>query len=96
MPGPVLGIAEGIETAFGAMKMFDLPTWAALSDWGVEKFEPPAETKHLVIYADNDSHGAGQRAAYALAARMSGRLKVGVMIPVKPDTDWNDVLLERG
>jgi len=45
-----------------------------------------------VIFADNDANGAGQRAAYALAARLSGRFEVDVKIPEKPDTDWNDVL----
>jgi putative DNA primase/helicase len=91
-PGPVLGIAEGIETAFAAMKMFGIPTWAALSDSGVAKFEPPVDTKRLIIFADNDQNGAGQRAAYALAARLSGRIEVEVKIPEKPGADWNDML----
>jgi putative DNA primase/helicase len=91
----VLGIAEGIETALAAAKMFGIPTWAALSDWGVEKFVPPAGVARLVIFADNDTHGAGQRAAYALAARLSGQLEIEVRISEKPGTDWNDVLLGR-
>jgi putative DNA primase/helicase len=94
-PEPVLGVAEGIETALAAMQMFGIPTWAALSDWGVEKFEPPVGTKRLLIFADNDSHCAGQRAAYSAAARLSKRLEVEVKIPEKPGTDWNDVLLEK-
>ena len=101
-PDDVLGIAEGIETALAAMKMFGIPTWAALSDSGVEKFEPPAETQRLVIFGDNDSQVdgpgtafAGQRAAYALAARLSGQLEIEVRIPEKPGTDWNDVLQAR-
>jgi putative DNA primase/helicase len=93
MPGPVMGIAEGIETAFAAMKMFGIPTWSALNAGGVERFEPPVETKRLIIFADNDINGTGQRAAYALAARLSGRVAVDVRIPDQPDTDWNDVLL---
>jgi putative DNA primase/helicase len=94
VPGPVLGVAEGIETALAAMKMFTIPTWAALSDWGVEKFDPPAETRHLMIFGDNDPHGAGQRAAYALAARLAGRMQVEVKIPEKSGADWNDILME--
>jgi putative DNA primase/helicase len=96
MPGSVLGIAEGIETAFAAMKMFSIPTWAALNAGGVERFEPPVETERLIIFGDNDQNGTGQRAAYALAARLSGRLQLEIKIPEKPDTDWNDVLIERG
>jgi len=96
MPGSVLGIAEGIETALAAMKMFTVPVWAALNAGGVERFEPPVEAKRLIIFADNDQNGAGQRAAYALAARLSGRLQLEIKIPEKPDTDWNDILLDRG
>ena len=95
MPGPVLGIAEGIETALAAMKMFTIPTWAALNAGGVEKFEPPVETERLIIFGDNDQNGVGQRGAYALAARLSGRIQVEVKIPEKSGTDWNDALLGR-
>jgi putative DNA primase/helicase len=49
-----------------------------------------------VIFADNDSHGAGQRAAYSAVGRLSGRIEVEVRIPEKSGTDWNDVLLGRG
>jgi putative DNA primase/helicase len=94
--GPVLGIAEGIETAIAAMKLFSIPTWSALNAGGIEKFEPPAETNRLTIFGDNDQNGVGQRAAYALAARLSGRIQVEVKIPETPDSDWNDALLERG
>ncbi|MGX4772015.1 DUF7146 domain-containing protein [Bradyrhizobium guangdongense] len=94
-PDDVLGVAEGIETALAAAKMFGVPTWAALSDWGVERFEPPPEVARLVIFGDNDKNGAGQKAAYALAARMAGRLKVEVRIPEIGGTDWNDVVRDR-
>lgn len=94
-PEQVLGIAEGIETALAAGKLSGIPTWAALSDWGLEKFEPPAGIQRLTIFADHDEHGAGQRAAYALAARLSGRIDLEVRIPDRAGADWNDVLLGR-
>lgn len=90
---PVMGVAEGIETALAAGKLFGVPTWAALSDVGVEKFEPPAGTERLTIFGDNDAAGAGQRAAFALAARLAPRMRVEVRIPDETGTDWNDVLL---
>lgn len=86
----VLGVAEGIETAIAAMTISGIPTWAALDAGGVERFEPPAEIKRLIVFGDNNSNGTGQRAAYALASRLSGRLEIEVRIPEKPDTDWND------
>jgi putative DNA primase/helicase len=92
-PGAVLGVAEGIETAFAAEKLFRMPVWAALSDWGVEKFEPPAGTERLIIFGDNDANGAGQKAAYGLASRLAPRIGVELKIPLETDTDWNDVLL---
>jgi putative DNA primase/helicase len=94
-PEPVLGVAEGLETAFAAMRMFGIPTWSALNADGVEKFEPPVETQRLIIFGDNDENGRGQRAAYTLAARLSGHVEVEIRIPDKSDTDWNDVLLGR-
>lgn len=95
-PSDVLGVGEGIETALAAAKMFAIPTWAALSDWGVEKFEPPAGIKRLIIFGDNDQNGAGQRAAYALAARLAGTLQVEVRIPNQTGSDWNDDVLAQG
>jgi putative DNA primase/helicase len=89
-----MGVAEGIETAFAAAKLFDVPTWAALNDGGVAKFEPPAIVEHLLIFGDNDGNGAGQRAAHALAARLVPRMRVDVRIPDEPGTDWNDILVK--
>ncbi len=87
-----MGIAEGIETALAAMKLFGIPTWSALSTYGVETFEPPSEVQRLIIFADNDVNGAGQRAAEALAGRLSSRIAVEIKIPERPGTDWNDIL----
>jgi putative DNA primase/helicase len=89
-----MGIAEGLETALASAQLFGMPVWAALSDNGVAKFEPPTIAEHLVIMGDHDANGAGQRAAYALASRL--RIRVEVKIPDAPDSDWNDVLRVTG
>jgi putative DNA primase/helicase len=93
-PGPILGVAEGIETAFSAARLFGIPTWSALNAVGIETFEPPPEVTRVAIFGDNDINHVGQRAAHALAARLSSRgLGVEVQIPDKPGADWNDVPL---
>jgi putative DNA primase/helicase len=91
-----LGIAEGVETALSAARLFNMPVWSGLTTYGVETFEPPPGVQRLVIFGDHDAKGAGQRAAHRLAARLAGRITVEVKIPEQPGTDWNDVLLGRG
>jgi putative DNA primase/helicase len=39
-PGGLLGVGEGIETALAALKIFNIPTWAALSTSGMLSFLP--------------------------------------------------------
>ena len=91
-----LGVSEGIETGIAAHELFGIATWAALSTAGMETFEPPDGLRGLVILADNDANYAGQRAAYALAARAAKTVpEVKVMVPPEPGTDWLDVLNQR-
>jgi putative DNA primase/helicase len=90
--GPILAVAEGIETALAAQRLFGFPVWACLTAGRLKTFEPAVGTKRLIICGDNDADGTGQRAAYALASRLQGRLPLEVRIPDQPDTDWNDVL----
>jgi putative DNA primase/helicase len=91
--GARLGVAEGIETALAAAKLFNAPTWATISAGMLETFEPPSTVSEVVIFGDNDANHVGQRAAHALAARLAGHVRVDVKIPDLVDTDWNDVWL---
>jgi putative DNA primase/helicase len=93
--GPVLGVAEGIETALAAQQLFRIPVWSCLTAARLKTFEPASGTQRLIVCADNDADGTGQRAACALASRLRDRLPLEVRIPDQADTDWNDVLLKR-
>lgn len=87
-------LGEGIETCLAAMQATALPAWAALSTSGLVRLRLPPGVRSIVILADNDASGAGQRAAYDAAQRWlaEGR-SVRIAIPLEPGTDFADILL---
>ncbi len=89
-------IGEGIETRLAVMQATAIPAWAALSAWGLAELALPATVRTVIIAADHDANGAGQRAARAavLRWRSEGR-RVRLAMPPDPWTDFNDVLLGR-
>jgi putative DNA primase/helicase len=94
--GETLLVGEGIETCLAAMQATALPAWAALSTEGLKALILPAAARHVVILADHDRSGAGERAARAAAARwMAERRRVRIALPPEPGTDFADVLLGR-
>lgn len=87
-----LGIAEGIETALAACCASGVPTVAAYCADNLAAFGWPAGVQRLVIFADNDDSGVGQRAAGALRARaVAAGLHADVLTPSRPGSDWCDV-----
>ncbi|MBK5943344.1 toprim domain-containing protein [Halorhodospira sp. 9621] len=95
-PGPVLGVAEGIESAIAAKMLHGVPVWALINTALMKSWTPPAGTRSVRIYADHDHNYAGHAAAYGLAHRLvlTG-FDVEVHFPPVPGTDWNDVLHAR-
>jgi putative DNA primase/helicase len=95
----VLGIAEGIETALAAAKLFNVPVHAALDAKNLEAWTPPATLQRAIVFGDNDESMTGQAAAFALARRLfqergQGKLKCAVEVRIPPTAgwDWNNVL----
>ena len=93
--GDWLAVGEGIETTLSVAVACSMPAWAALSAYGVENLVLPPEATHVVICADNDVNGRGQRAAQKAAQRWiaEGR-RVRVALP-RTSFDFNDVLIGR-
>jgi len=88
-PAARIGLAEGIETALSATRLFGVPCWATL---GTERFglvALPREATELILFLDNDRGG---RRAEKLAREAYGRLVIEARYPPTPGADWNDVL----
>lgn len=96
--GPVLAVAEGIETALSVLEAHpDLSVWAALDAGNLKVLQLPHDVREVLICADNDASGAGQKAAQAAADRWVGEdREVSIALPPEPGTDFNDVLLQDG
>lgn len=94
-----MGIAEGIETALCAAKIFGMPVWAATCANVLKAWKPPEGVRKAWIFGDNDESFTGQAAASELArALRSLGLEVEVRIPEVTGQDWADVwaLAQKG
>jgi hypothetical protein len=89
--GPVLGIAEGIETGLSAMQLFGVPVWCSLSAGRLDRLWLPSEAREIHLFADNGTRGheAAERAAQAYQAQ--GR-RVVLRFPPERFGDFNDLL----
>jgi putative DNA primase/helicase len=89
-----LVIAEGIETTLSVMQACGFPGWAALSANMIERLELPSGLNRILICADNDANGVGQRAGRLAAQRFldEGR-RVRIALPPIEGQDFNDLLL---
>jgi phage/plasmid primase-like uncharacterized protein len=96
-PDGHVGIAEGIETALSAQKIFGVPTWAALSAGGMKDWSAPEGVREVTIFADAgkpDRNGIvpGLAAAAGLADRLArDGIAARIVTPLHGD-DFNDDL----
>ena len=89
--GPVLGVAEGIETALAASLLHDVPVWACISAHGLQSVVLPDGVDRLLIFADQDQ--SGMKAARNLRDRYR-HLQADILTTNQPGKDWADIAKE--
>jgi hypothetical protein len=91
--GEWFAVSEGIETGLSVALACSMPVWPALSASGIKNLILPPEATHVIICADHDVSGSGQRAAHEAAVRFlaEGR-RVRIAMPPEVETDFNEVL----
>lgn len=99
-----IGVAEGMETALGAIALCraSMPVWACLGTAGLGSFEVPPGVDEVVIYADGDlvreRNGKIITPGLDAARKLAGRLRAsGIVVEiVEPPSgkDWLDVWCE--
>jgi hypothetical protein len=108
-PGPVLAVAEGLETALAVMEGTGLPVWCAVNALLLENFVPPSQVERVLIFADKDRsteqhpRGHGQEAAKHLVQRLwKMGIKASAIVPAgdiplgQKSLDWLDILIRDG
>ena len=92
--GETLLIGEGTETTLAGIEATGLPGWATLSTSGMVALILPPSVRTVIILADNDCSGAGQRAARIAETHWRREVrKVSVWMSLRPGEDANDCLL---
>jgi putative DNA primase/helicase len=95
-PDTELIIGEGVESTFSAMQIFGLTGWSAVYAGGLKTMELPPIVRRILIAADNDVSGVGQRNALAAYDRWTAEGRsVRIVAPPVVGDDFNDVLLKE-
>src|SRR6516164_7958302 len=91
--GEWLAVGEGIETTLSVAVACAMPGLAAVSAGGIRSLVLSREATHVIICADHDASGVGERAARDAAARWlaEGR-RVKLALPPRAGIDFNDIL----
>jgi putative DNA primase/helicase len=71
--GEWLAVGEGTETTLSVAAACAMPGWATLSAGGIRSLLLSREATHVIICADHDVSGVGERAARDAAARWLAR-----------------------
>jgi putative DNA primase/helicase len=93
-PDDWLIFAEGIETTLSAMQIYNCAGWSAISVSGLDALILPPEAQKILLCADRDRNGIGEKRARAAAIRWvrEGR-RVRLALPPENFKDFNDALI---
>lgn len=91
--GPVLGLAEGLETALSAMDILGFPVWAVLGNERFGIVSVPAVVQRLIILRDPDK--GGERASELAENQIREGLSIETLLPPGKGRDWNAVAMSR-
>lgn len=89
-----LGLAEGIESALSAQRLFGIPCWATLGNERFGLVTIPESVRELFLFVDADAGGdLAEDRAHDCYAREG--LRIVTQRPSIEGLDWNDVILAR-
>ncbi|MBV9014239.1 MAG: toprim domain-containing protein [Alphaproteobacteria bacterium] len=91
--GPVLALAEGVETALSYMQLTGIPTWSAVSAPGIENLILPVDVREVIFAVDPDP--VGIKAAEAAARRFARQGRIVSIARPPAGQDFNDILMAR-
>jgi hypothetical protein len=78
-----LVISEGLETGLAAAQIFALPCWSAVYAGGLRSLALPPDVRRIIIAADNDVSGVGQRNALAAHDRWAAEGRSVRIVPAR-------------
>lgn len=87
----MMGLAEGIETALSAARLFSLPVWASLGASRLKSVRLPACCREVVVFADNGASGLRLAREACARFRRQGRT-ASIEPPPRDFGDFNDML----
>jgi putative DNA primase/helicase len=92
--GPILGLAEGVETAVSAMILLDIPVWATLGNERLARIAIPDIVDRLILLPDADRAGITAARLATTEYERPGR-RIEIRLPFGKCNDWNDALRAR-
>ena len=90
-PSPMMGLAEGVETALSAQLLYALPIWASLGASRLKSVRLPKACRTVVLFADNGCSGLRLAREACAQFRRQG-CRAWLQPPSQEFGDFNDML----